>query len=258
MSSHSSRRSQEAKLVEDELERYDRQLRMPGFGVEAQLKLKRSAALIVGAGGLGSVVSLYLAAAGVGRLRIVDNGDVELSNLNRQILYSTNDIGKQKVVIASRKLKELNPRISIEPVSEEITEENLPNLLDGMDVVVDCLDNFRSRFILNRACIKHGKPLIHGAIYGLEGRLMTIIPGKSPCLACLIPQEPKETPIVPVLGPLPGIIGAFEALEAIKLLTGIGEPSIGRLLVIDGEDLSFYSIEVKRNPDCPVCGKRGM
>jgi len=258
MSSHSSRRSQEAKLAEDELERYDRQLRMPGFGVEAQLKLKRSAVLIVGAGGLGSVVSLYLAAAGVGRLRIVDNGEVELSNLNRQILYSTNDIGKRKVVIASRKLKELNPRISIEPVSEEITEENLPNLLDGMDVVVDCLDNFRSRFILNRACIKYGKPLIHGAIYGLEGRLMTIIPGKSPCLACLIPQEPKETPIVPVLGPLPGIIGAFEALEAIKLLTGIGEPSIGKLLVIDGEDLSFYSIEVKRNPDCPVCGKRGV
>jgi len=246
---------QGGKLTGSELERYDRQLRITGFGTKAQLRLKGSTALVVGAGGLGSAACLYLAAGGVGRLKIVDFEKVELSNLNRQVLYTTRDIGKPKVEAASRRLLELNPEIAVEPIQEEVSEENLPGLLEGVDVVLDCLDNFRSRFLLNRACIKRFKPLIHGAVYGMEGRLMTIIPGDGPCLRCLIPSNPKEREMVPVLGSLPGIVGALEALEAIKLLTGLGELAVGRLLIIDGRDLSFYSIEVKRNPECPICGK---
>ena len=255
-SSRSSRPLQEVELTREELERYDRQLRILGFGGRAQSRLKKSTVLIVGAGGLGSAASIYLAAGGVGRLRIVDHGEVELSNLNRQILYTTKDVGKPKVEVASRKLLELNPEIKIDPIREEVTEETLPNMLEGVDVVLDCLDNFKTRFLLNRACVDGSKPLVHGAVYGLEGRLMTIIPGESPCLRCLMPRDPEEREVIPVLGPLPGIVGALEALEAIKLLTGLGRPSAGRLLIIDGEDLSFYSVEVKSNPRCSVCGKR--
>ncbi len=253
----SSLRSQEGKLTSSELERYDRQLRILGFGTEAQLRLKNSTVLVVGAGGLGSAASLYLAAGGVGRLKIVDYEKVELSNLNRQILYTTRDIGELKVEVASRKLLDLNPEIRVEPIQEQVTEENLPRLLEGADLVLDCLDNFRSRFLLNRACVEESKPLIHGAVYGMEGRLMTVIPGEGPCLRCLMPRDLKEHDMTPVLGPLPGIVGALEALEAIKLLTGLGKPAVGRLLVIDGGDFSIYSIEIKRNPECPICGKIG-
>ena len=256
MLSHLSRQLQEAELTQEELERYDRQLRILGFGGRAQSKLKGSTVLIVGAGGLGSAASIYLAAGGIGKLRIVDHGEVELSNLNRQILYTTQDIGKLKVEVASRKLLELNPEIKIDPIQDEVTEETLPSMLKGVDIVLDCLDNFRTRFLLNQACINDSKPLVHGAVYGLEGRLMTIIPGKGPCLRCLMPKDPEEHKVIPVLGPLPGIVGALEALEAIKLLTGLGRPSVGRLLIIDGEDLSFYSVEVKPNPRCSVCGKK--
>jgi len=243
-----------SKLSPEELERYDRQLRIPSFGEEAQLKLKSSTVLIAGVGGLGSIAAIYLAAAGVGKLRIVDEGIVELSNLNRQILYSTEDIGQPKVLIASKKLMELNPLIEIEAIQERITEENVEELLRGVNLVVDGQDNFKTRFIINKACIRYSKPFIYGAVYGIEGRLMTIIPGKGPCLKCLIPGEPKEIEKIPVIGPAPGLVGALEALEAIKLLTGIGKPAVGRLLVIDGEALSFNSIEVKRDPKCPVCG----
>ena len=176
--------------------------------------------------------------------------------MNRQILYTSEDLGKPKVEIVSRRLKELNPEIEIEPLREKLTDENAESFLKDVDLAIDCLDNFEARFILNRACVSLSKPLIHGAVYGLEGRLTTIIPRKSPCLACLIPRKPKEPPVTPVLGSLPGVVGALEALEAVKLLTGLGDPAIGRLLVIDGYDLSFYWIDVKRNPDCPVCGEK--
>jgi molybdopterin/thiamine biosynthesis adenylyltransferase len=248
-------RSREDKLSPEELERYDRQLRLLGFGVESQLKLKRSRVLVVGVGGLGSAATLYLASAGVGLLKIVDDGYVELSNLNRQILYNTGDLGRRKVDVAAERLKELNPEVEVKVVREKLTEENVKEMLSEADLAVDCLDNFRTRFILNDACVELGKPLIHGAIYGAEGRLMTIIPGKGPCLRCLIPREPTEHDKIPVLGPLPGIVGALEALEAIKVLTGLSEPTVGKLIVIDGMDLSFYAIETRRNPSCPTCGK---
>ena len=253
--SPSYRRSQEDKLSPEELERYDRQLRLLGFGIESQLKLKRARVLVVGVGGLGSAAALYLASAGVGLLRIIDDGYVELSNLNRQILYDTGDIGKRKVDVAAKRLRELNPEIEVEALGEKLTEENVREMLSNADLAVDCLDNFRTRFILNDACVELEKPLIHGAIYGAEGRLMTIIPGMGPCLRCLIPHEPAEHDKIPVLGPLPGIVGALEALEAIKVITGLGEPAIGKLIVIDGMDLSFYIIEIRRNPSCPACGK---
>lgn len=218
------------------------------------MRLKKSTILVAGVGGLGSAAAIYLVAAGVGKLRIVDCEEVELSNLNRQILYSTRDIGRPKVFAASEKLKAINPNVEIEAIKEEITEENINELLEGVDVVVDGQDNFKTRFIINKACVEMRKPLVHGAVYTFEGRLMTIIPGKSPCLRCLIPQDPKEIMPIPVFSPLPGIAGVFEALEALKLLTGIGEPSLGKLLIIDGETLSFYKIDIKRNPNCPICG----
>jgi len=216
----------------------------------------KSKILIAGVGGLGSAAAIYLTAAGVGKLRIVDDGKVELSNLNRQILYSTSDLGKPKALTASKKLLELNPGIEVEPVQERITESNIHELLDGVDLVVDGQDNFKTRFIINQACIEESKPFIHGAVYAAEGRLMTIIPHRGPCLRCLIPHEPKELDVVPVLGPLPGLIGVLEGLEAIKLLTGFGKPARGKLLVVDGETLSFYSIDIKRDPKCPVCGRK--
>jgi len=245
-----------ATLSPEEFERYDRQLKIPSFGEEAQLRLKSSAVLIAGIGGLGSVAAIYLAAAGVGKLRIVDEGLVELSNLNRQILYFTEDINQPKVLAAEKKLMELNPLIEIEAIQEKITEENIEDLLRGVNLVVDGQDNFKTRFVINEACIRKSKPFIYGAVYGMEGRLMTIIPEKGPCLKCLIPSEPRELEKIPVIGPAPGIIGALEALEAIKLLTGIGEPAVGKLLVIDGERLSFEVVDVKQDPKCPVCGKK--
>ncbi|MDW8021545.1 MAG: HesA/MoeB/ThiF family protein [Nitrososphaerota archaeon] len=241
-------------LSQEEFERYDRQLRIPYFGVDAQMKLKKSAVMVAGVGGLGSSAAIFLAAAGVGKLRIVDCGEVELSNLNRQILYSTEDIGRPKVFAALERLRAINPNVEIEAIKEEITEDNIEELLNGVNLVVDGQDNFETRFIINKACVRAFKPCIHGAVYAFEGRLMTIIPGKGPCLRCLIPQDPKEMASIPILGPLPGIVGAFEALEAIKLLTGVGDPLSGKLLIIDGETFSFYKIEIKKNPSCPVCG----
>ncbi|HDD66403.1 MAG TPA: HesA/MoeB/ThiF family protein [Nitrososphaeria archaeon] len=256
MSSPSFPRSPEDELTRSEVERYDRQLRIAGFGRGSQLKLKRAKVAVVGAGGLGSAALLYLAAAGIGRIKVVDDGVVELSNLNRQILYTTEDIGRPKPEAASRRLRELNPEIEIEPLQEKLTDENAEDLLKDVDLAIDCLDNFETRFILNRACISNSKPLVHGAVYGLEGRLMTIIPRRSPCLACLIPRKPKEAAVVPVLGSLAGLVGALEALEAVKLLAGLGSSTAGRLLVIDGYDLSFYWIDVRRDPSCPICGEK--
>jgi len=244
------------RLTREEMERYDRQLRIPYFGEEAQLRLKNSAVLVAGVGGLGSAAALYLAAAGVGRLRIIDDGFVELSNLNRQVLYSTEDLGRPKVLAAAGRLMALNPAIEVEAIQERMTEENVEELIEGVDLVVDGQDNFRIRFAINAACVKKSKPYIYGAVYGMEGRLMTIIPSKGPCLRCLIPGNPGEVEVVPVVGPAPGIVGALEALEAIKLLTGLGEPAVGRLLIIDGERFSFEVVEVRRDPNCPVCGVR--
>ncbi len=236
----------------EELERYDRQIMIDSFGKEGQEKLKNAKVIIAGCGGLGSPITIYLAAAGVGTIRIIDHDKVSLSNLNRQILHWDNDIGRNKVESASEKLVLLNKHVNIEPISETISEDNISSLTDGFDAIVDAMDNLSTRYLLNKAAIKNNIPFFHGAVYGLEGRVMTIIPGETACLRCvyrgIVPQEK-----FPVIGVTPGIIACIQATEAIKYLVGIGTLLTNRLLVYDGLNLKFTELTVKRNPDCEHC-----
>lgn len=236
----------------EELERYDRQIMIEGFGKEGQEKLKNARVIIAGCGGLGSPIAIYLAAAGVGTIRIIDHDKVSLSNLNRQILHWDNDIGRNKVESASEKLVLLNKHVNIELISETISEDNISSLTDGFDAIVDAMDNLSTRYLLNKAAIKNNIPFFHGAVYGLEGRAMTIIPGETACLRCvyrgIVPQEK-----FPVIGVTPGIIACIQATEAIKYLVGIGTLLTNRLLVYDGLNLKFTELTVKRNPDCEHC-----
>lgn len=242
-------------LTPEELERYDRQLRV--WGPEAQKKLKSSAVLIVGVGGLGSPAALYLAATGVGRIILVDSEKVELSNLNRQVLHWTPDVGCEKVSSAASKLTQLNPHVEIVQVFGRLEAlQQAEQLVAEADVVVDCLDNWKTRFLLNEACVKLGKPLVHAAVKELYGQLMVVKPGESACLRCLLPEDPPEERTTPVAGPTPGVLGALEAMEAVKLITGYGQPLVGKLLIFDGKQGSFDVISVKRREDCPVCGLR--
>lgn len=244
-----------AALTPEELERYDRQLRV--WGVEAQERLRRSTALVVGVGGLGSPVAMYLAAAGVGRLVLVDPEVVELSNLNRQVLHWTTDLGRAKVESAAEKLRKLNPHVEVVAVRRRIESlEDAVQLVREADVVVDCLDNWRTRFLINEACVRLGKPLVHAAVRGLYGQLMVVKPGEGPCLRCLVPEEPPQEERIPVAGPTPGVLGALEAIEAVKLLTGYGEPLVGKLLVYDGLHGSVDVIAVRKRENCPVCSRR--
>ncbi|MEM3140898.1 MAG: HesA/MoeB/ThiF family protein [Nitrososphaerota archaeon] len=242
-------------LTEKELERYDRQIRIKGIGVDGQLKIKNSRVAVIGIGGLGGISSMYLVAAGVGFVKIIDFGRVELSNLNRQLLYSEEDVGRLKVEVAARKLESLNSDVTIEAVNEYVSEDNIGRLIGDVDVVVDGMDNFKTRFIINDKCVELGIPFIHGAVYSFEGRLMTIIPGETPCLRCLIPEPPPEHEIVPVIGPAPGVIGSLEALEAIKVILKIGESLKNKLLVFDGLNLEFHTIPIEKSPNCPTCSK---
>ncbi len=241
------------KLTNLELERYDRQIRIPSFGIDGQKKLKSSKVVIAGIGGLGCASSIYLAAAGIGELVLIDKEKVELSNLNRQILYWTNDIGKYKVESAKEKLNQLNPEIRILAIKEEINENNVKKLINGANVVIDGQDNFKTRFIINKACVELGIPFIYAAIQEFEGRLMTIIPGKGPCLRCLIPVDPPEITLFPVFGAIPALFAMLQVIEAIKIIIGIGEKNIGKLLIFDGKRMIFDNIIIKRNPKCPVC-----
>jgi adenylyltransferase/sulfurtransferase len=235
-----------------EKERYSRQILI--FGEDGQKKLKRARVTIAGVGGLGCPAALYLASQGVGRIRIIDKDVVEVSNLNRQILHWDKDINKPKVESAYEKLKEINENVEIERFRIEINEKNVVELLKGSDAIIDAMDNFPTRFILNEAAIKLGIPFFHGSIYGLEGRAMTIIPGKTACLRCLFSESPPKD-VFPVLGSTPALIAMIQVTEVIKYLTGIGKLLENRYLIYDGETMSFREIKVKRNPECPVCGK---
>jgi adenylyltransferase/sulfurtransferase len=235
--------------------RYKRQMMLKGFGEDGQAKLKRARIAVAGIGGLGSPVSLYLAAAGVGYLRLIDFDVVELSNLNRQIIHWNSDLERPKVESAAMKLTQLNPEIVVDAVNEKIARESVQALLDGVDIVVDGQDNLPTRMLINSECVRRKIPFVHAAVYGMEGFLTTIIPKKGPCLRCIYPGEPPFTEACPVMGPTPGVMGSLEAMEAIKLITGIGKPSLGRLVVFDGERMSFQEIAIKRNENCPVCGK---
>lgn len=239
-------------LTKDELARYDRQIIMEEIGEEGQEKLKQARVAVAGAGGLGSPIAIYLAAAGVGMIRIIDHDRVILSNLNRQILHWDEDIDRKKVDSATEKLKKLNPGVKVEAVEEIMTEANIAQLVAGFDLIVDGTDNLPTRYLLNKAAIENNIPFFHGAVYGLEGRAMTIIPGKTACLRCVyrgvIPEER-----LPVIGVTPAVIGCIQATEVIKYIVGIGKLLANRLLVYDGLNMKFTELEVKNNPNCEHC-----
>lgn len=242
-------------LSEREREKYSRQILIDGFGEDGQKKLKRARVVIAGVGGLGCPAALYLACAGVGKLRIIDKDEVEISNLNRQVLHWERDTGKSKAQSAYEKLIEVNRDIEVEKITAEITEKNVFDLLEGSDAVVDAMDNFHTRFVLNEACFKLKIPLFHGCIYSFEGRAMTIIPGKTACLRCLFSEAPPKE-VFPVLGTTPGIVAMIQATEVIKYITGKGKLLENRYLIYDGETMSFTEVKVKKNPSCPVCGEK--
>ncbi len=241
-------------LTPNELERYGRQIMMAGFGEAGQEKLKNARVFIAGAGGLGCPISIYLANAGIGAIRLVDQDTIELSNLNRQVLHWPEDVGRLKVDSASEKLRRMNPDLKLEAIRETMDENNLYQLTEGCDVIVDAMDNIKTRYLLNKAAIDHNIPFVHGAIYGLEGRAMTVIPGKSACLGCVYKGIPPRARF-PVLGVTPAVIGCIEATEVIKYLTGIGELLTDRILIYDGLNMKFMEVNIKRNPDCEYCGK---
>ena len=240
-------------LTPSEIERYDRQIMMGEIGQEGQERLKRSRVFIAGAGGLGSPIASYLTAAGIGMIRMIDHDHVALSNLNRQILHWEEDIGRKKVDSAKKKLTNLNSAVEIETIGETITEDNVSRLVDGCDVIVDAMDNLSTRYILNRCAIERNIPFFHGAVHGFEGRVMTIIPGKTACLRCMyrgpVPQEK-----FPVIGVAPAVIGSIQATEVIKYLVGIGKLLTNRLLFYNGLEVTFSEFTVNKNPNCDHCG----
>ena len=237
---------------ENALERYGRQIQINGIGVEGQARLKTARVVVAGAGGLGSVVSIYLAVAGIGEIRIIDHDIVELSNLNRQILYGDLDIGEKKAEVVLRKLQTLNPDIKVEAISKSITEENAAELFGDADAIVDAMDNIPTRYVLNKIAVTRMVPLFHGAVRGFEGRATTIIPGQTSCLKCIYPRLP-QTEITPVIGVAPAVIGSIQATEVIKYFVGIGQLLTNRFLVYDGRSLEFIEIKLERHPDCEVC-----
>jgi molybdopterin-synthase adenylyltransferase len=238
-------------ITDEERKRYTRQMQM--IGEEGQERLKAASVLVAGAGGLGTVISLYLAAAGVGRLRIIDCDVVDTSNLNRQILHWNKDVGRPKTASIREKLTALNPLIRIEADPSRIGEENVGKLAQDCDLIVDAMDNIPTRYFLNRTAINRMIPFIHGAVRGFFGQTTTVIPGKGPCLRCFFPASPPKE-VFPIVGATCGVIGSIEAGEAIKLITGQGKPLTGRLLIWDGLAGSTDLISIERNPSCPDCG----
>ncbi len=244
-------------LTRHEQERYDRQIMIGGFGEGGQEKLKRAKVFVAGSGGLGSPISIYLATAGVGTIRIVDHDKVELSNLNRQVLHWDKDIGRNKVDSATEKLSQLNRSVKIEPVKETINEDNVSSLVAGFDLVVDAMDNLPTRYLLNKTAIEKNIPFFHGAAYGFEGRAMTVIPGKTACLECVYHGATTPGGKFPVIGVAPAVIGCIQAAEVIKYIVGIGELLTNRLLIYDGLNLKFTELKVKKDPNCTHCGHLG-
>ena len=244
----------------EQAQRYSRHLLIPEVGEAGQHKLLNSKVLLIGAGGLGSPSAYYLAAAGVGQLGIVDSDVVDQSNLQRQILHSTDRLGQPKALSAKQTLEALNPDVKVVPYQERLTSENIDRIIAGYDVVIDGADNFPTRYLLNDASVKHGIPVVHGSIYRFEGQITVFKPQAGPCYRCLFPTPPPPE-MAPscaeagVLGVLPGVIGSLQANEAIKLLLGIGEPLVGRYLLFDALDASFREVKLRRDPACPVCGE---
>lgn len=249
-----------AALSPDEIRRYSRHLVMPEVGVEGQEKLKATSVLLVGAGGLGSPVGMYLAAAGVGRIGLVDFDHVDESNLQRQILYGQADVGRPKLVAAVERLRQINPLIDIVPHEARLDSSNALGLIESHDIVVDGSDNFPTRYLVNDACVLAGKPDVYGSIFRFEGQVAVFWGAEGPCYRCLFP-EPPPPGLVPscaeggVLGVLPGIIGSLQANEVLKLALGVGDSLVGRLVLFEGLSLKFRELKLEKNPDCPVCSE---
>jgi adenylyltransferase/sulfurtransferase len=247
------------ELTNDEINRYSRHLIMPEVGVEGQRKLKAAKVLCIGAGGLGSPVAMYLAAAGVGRLGIVDFDTVDFSNLQRQILHGTPDVGRSKLASAKDRLNALNPNVQIDTYETALSSQNALQIFEPYDVVVDGTDNFPTRYLVNDACVLLGKPNAYGSIFRFEGQASVFATKDGPCYRCLYP-EPPPPGLVPscaeggVLGVLPGLIGVIQATETLKLIIGIGEPLVGRFLIVDALRMKFRELKLRKDPDCPVCG----
>lgn len=242
-----------AELTGQDRMRYHRQMLLSGWGEAGQRRLKESSVLVAGAGGLGSPVCLYLAAAGVGELRIVDSDEVELSNLNRQILHSEGRLGMPKAESAAQALNVLNSGVRVTPFVEQLEANNIERILGEACLVVDCLDNYETRYLLNACCLQRGIPLVHGAIWGFVGQVTFLQPPETPCLRCIVSQPPVKSTF-PVLGATAGVTGCIQALEALKYLAGVGTNLKGKLLYWDGEEMAFNTFQVKRNPQCPDCG----
>jgi sulfur-carrier protein adenylyltransferase/sulfurtransferase len=254
-------RAAKANLSSQEVARYSRHLIMPEVGMEGQKRLKASSVLLVGAGGLGSPLALYLAAAGVGRLGLIDFDVVDFSNLQRQVLHGTADVGRPKLQSAKDRIAAINPEVRVDLYETHLTSANAFQLIEPYDLVIDGTDNFPTRYLVNDACVLLGRPNVYGSIFRFEGQASVFYPGKGPCYRCLYPEPPPpgEVPSCAeggVLGILPGLIGCIQATEGVKLLLGRGTPLIGRLLLYDALEMSFREFKVRRNPNCPVCGDK--
>jgi adenylyltransferase/sulfurtransferase len=248
-------------LSKDEILRYSRHLIVPEVGMEGQLKLKAAKVLLVGAGGLGAPLGLYLAAAGIGRIGLVDFDVVDFTNLQRQVIHFTKDVGRNKIDSAAEKMQALNPNVEIVKHEVALSSENAMEILQDYDVVVDGTDNFPTRYLVNDACVLLGKPNVYGSIFRFEGQATVFATEGGPCYRCLYP-EPPPPGLVPscaeggVLGILPGTIGLIQATETVKLILGIGEPLVGRLLLYDALGMRFRELKLRKNPECPICGDR--
>jgi molybdopterin/thiamine biosynthesis adenylyltransferase len=243
-----------SKLTDEERATYQWQMWTPGYGEPGQEKLKGATALISRCGGLGSPVAQELAAAGIGKLIIAHGGNVKHSDLNRQILMTYDWLGKPRAESAVRRLKELNPRLEVEGISENINEDNAAKLVSKVDVVFDCAPLFEERFLMNRECVRQNKPLIESAMFSMEGQVTTIIPGETPCLACIYPEDPPAWKReFPVFGAVSALAANVAVMEAIKLISGMETSLAGQMLYYDMLHMSFQKIQISRKPDCPIC-----
>jgi sulfur-carrier protein adenylyltransferase/sulfurtransferase len=248
-----------ADLSNEEIKRYSRHLIMPEVGIEGQRRLKAASILLVGTGGLGSPLALYLAAAGIGRIGLVDYDVVDDSNLQRQVIHGQSSVGTLKVDSAEARMKDINPYLVVEKYNEPLTSDNALEIMESYDVIIDGTDNFPTRYLVNDACVKLGKPNVYGSIFRFEGQLSVFYAKEGPCYRCMFPTPPPPG-LVPscaeggVLGILPGTIGTMQATEGLKLILGIGEPMIGRMLLYDALEMSFTKIKIRKDPNCPVCG----